>query len=413
MLNQQAKSKGITLEFCCAPTIPQWIHADEAKIRQILINLLGNAIKFTRIGGVSLAVDVVEEKVIISDADLAHEGSIAKTQLSSLVSETLPQPPRVQLHFRVTDTGPGLTPDEVKTVFHKFVQAGVGKASKQGTGLGLAISYKFVQLLGGELNVESVFGHGATFEFSIPLVVSTKQLPIGSQSSRRVTGIAANQPVYRILAVEDVWASRQLLIKLMEPFGWEIREATDGEEAIALWETWHPHLIWMDMRMPIMDGYRATQIIRQKERDAGHDPKTIILALTASAFEEERQKVLTIGCDDFIRKPFQEQEIFNKLAQYLSIRFCYEGDASEDDFPPARTPHYDTPNSLSPQGLALDITTLPESWRQAMSQAAQQLDEISMIRLIQDIQPQYPHVAAPILSLIENFDFETIVKLLT
>ena len=414
MLNQQAKSKGIHLEFHRDPIMPQWIYGDESKIRQILINLLGNAIKFTRMGKVTLTIDLIDAVNRRSEQDEETPRSRPFASDSHAPPHTAP-PPTTQPHlrFRVTDTGPGLTADEVKTVFQKFVQAGVGKASKQGTGLGLAISYKFVQLMGGDLKVESTLGKGATFEFSIPLTVSERQGSPGSHSSHRVTGIVADQPVYRILAVEDVWASRQLLIKLMEPFGWEIREATNGEDAIALWEQWHPHLIWMDMRMPVMDGYHATRIIRQKEQETGAALKTIILALTASAFEEERQNVLAAGCDDFIRKPFQEQEIFNKLAQYLGVRFCYEGEDSPPSFHSTAAPQStDDQQSGCATDLASSLATLPVTWRQSLCRAAQQLDEITMICLIQELEPRYAQVAKQLLTLIEHFDFETIVKLL-
>ncbi|NJL20336.1 MAG: response regulator [Leptolyngbyaceae cyanobacterium SM1_3_5] len=193
--------------------------------------------------------------------------------------------------------------------------------------MGLPISRNFVQLMGGEITVSSTVGVGTVFAFEIEVARSIlpPQLPC-PRSAHRVVGLAANQPTYRILVVEDQWANRQLLVKLLEAIGFPVESAQNGQEAIAIYQHWQPHLIWMDMRMPVMDGYEAT---RQIKANLAAEPP-VILALTANAFEEERLVALSIGCDDFIRKPFEETIILDKMAEHLGIRYTYA-----DDSPPA------------------------------------------------------------------------------
>jgi signal transduction histidine kinase/CheY-like chemotaxis protein len=301
MLHLRAASKGLQLVFEYAANIPQYIQTDEGRLRQVLLNLLGNAIKFTETGSVTLRV-----KLTNGENNTPH------------------------LYFEVADTGAGIYPQEIELLFEAFVQTETGKKSQQGTGLGLAISRKYVQLMGGDIKVSSVRGLGSIFTFDIQFgLASSGKIQI-KQNQRQVVDFALEQTKYRILVVDDVADSRLLLVKLLSSIGLSALEATNGQEAIAQWMEWQPHLIFMDMRMPIMDGYEATRVIKAMENqgdgrgvspcDQIYNFHTIIIALTASAFEEERQKILLTGCDDFIRKPFTKAVLLEKLSQHLGVK---------------------------------------------------------------------------------------------
>ncbi|CAN1208719.1 hypothetical protein TUMEXPCC7403_00760 [Tumidithrix helvetica PCC 7403] len=311
MFALRASSKNLQLLFEYPPNLPRFIQTDEGKLRQILINLLGNAVKFTNQGSVVLRVAVVNQ---------FHRGDRDF----------------ITINFEVEDTGGGISPDEIGFLFQPFVQTASGKKSQQGTGLGLPISQKFIQLLGGELRVQSAIAHGTLFQFEIQASLGTTIEQKIQQPAHRAIGLAPDLPIYRILVVDDVWENRQLLTKMLSPIGFDIKEAENGAEAIALWESWQPHLIWMDMRMPVMDGYEATRRIRERERQENVElshpfSKTIIIALTASAFEEKRSLVLAAGCDDYVRKPVQQDTLFAKMAEYLGVRYLYTDKGSKLD----------------------------------------------------------------------------------
>ncbi|MEE3717010.1 7TM diverse intracellular signaling domain-containing protein [Tumidithrix elongata RA019] len=307
----RASSKKLQFMFEYSPNLPQFIQTDEGKLRQILINLLGNAIKFTNYGSITLRV--------------------------SATSDGFQDPTAIAVHFEIEDTGVGISADELDLLFQPFVQTASGKQSQQGTGLGLPISQKFIQLLGGEVKVRSAIGQGTTFQFWIQACLGS---PIDQENQaprQRAIALAPDLPIYRILVVDDVWENRQLILKTLSPIGFELKEAENGEVAVALWESWKPHLIWMDMRMPILDGYEATSKIRERERLLAEKEsmvsnskfsKTVIIALTASAFEEKRSLVLAAGCDDYVRKPVQQETVFAKIAEHLGVRYLYADSSS-------------------------------------------------------------------------------------
>ncbi len=287
MIRLRAETKGLTLDFDLAPDLPGSVRGDDRKLRQVLLNLLGNAVKFTDHGVVSLRARWRDE--------------IAELE--------------------ITDTGRGIPEEELDRLFEPFEQTGSGRFSIGGTGLGLAISRKLVRMLGGELEVASVVAEGSTFGFAI-------RLPAGGEVSlpaepRRVLRLAPDQPRLRILVVDDAEDNRILLRRLLAQVGFEVREATTGGEALEIWESWRPHLIWMDMRMPVMDGCEATRRLRHAESKRAGD-RTAIIALTATAFEHDRSKALAAGCDEMVTKPFREEAIFDQLAEHLGARFVYE-----------------------------------------------------------------------------------------
>ena len=303
------------------------------------------------------------------------------------------------LYFAVEDTGPGIDPEEIQQLFTPFEQTQVGRVSNEGTGLGLSICHKFVELMGGELKVESEVDRGSVFYFQLALrEQETNKVAIAKQEWGKVIALADNQPTYRILAVDDVPPSRLLLNKLLTSIGFEVKEAGDGEAAIALWQEWQPDLILMDMRMPIMDGYEATRAIKEQiDRDRGEN--TIIIALTASAFEEERVEILSAGCDDFMRKPFQEGELLTKIGQYLNVEYIYEKTV-EVDIPKVRS-------ELTQASLAV----MPDTWRSQLYEAAAQVDNQEIFKLLHEIPEDYQELAKGLADLAEQFRCDKIIDL--
>ncbi|MBW4427840.1 MAG: response regulator [Nostoc desertorum CM1-VF14] len=379
MLQIKAKSKGLQLIFERSPKVPQCVRTDESKLRQVLINLLGNAIKFTQFGSVSLRVREKTENLETSNPQF------------SILSH---------LHFEIEDTGLGIAPVELDNLFKPFVQTEAGRKSQQGTGLGLTISQQFVRLMGGNITVRSSLGQGTIFAFEIKISpaeiteIQTRQL------YQRVIGLEANQPKYRILVVEDKWENRQLLVKMLASLGFEVREAENGKQGVSIWETWEPHLIWMDMRMPVMDGYEATKQIKAHLK--GH--ATVIIALTASAFDEERTVVLSTGCNDFVRKPFREEVILKKMAKYLGVRYVYEQEAPKQI-------QLAESSDLELFSLEKALAKMPSGWIAQLHQAALRTDEKLIFSLIEQIPEESVLLANALADWVNNFRIDKVIDL--
>jgi len=375
MLLLRAESKNLQLKIKRTPDVPQYIKADAGKLRQILINLLGNAIKFTEHGTVTLRV---------------HSQSVENSHHS--------------LQFEVEDTGPGIAPEELDALFDPFVQTETGRKSQEGTGLGLPISQKFLELMGGDISVDSRLGKGTIFRFHIPIELAQAADIPTSQPIQRVIGLASNQPTYRILVVDDRWENRQVLMKLLKAVGFQVNEAANGEEAIRLWEEWNPHLIWMDMRMPVMNGYEATQKIKATTKGQA----TAIIALTASAFEEERAMVLSYGCDDFVRKPFQEAVIFEKMAEQLGVQYIYQ----EPEVKSIEPVVSQTETIEIEELLAEQMAQMPREWVERLKQAAIELNAKHTLILIQQIPREQAALTNILTDWVNDFRFDNITDLI-
>ncbi len=367
MLRTRAEGKGLEMAFEPGDLPPSTVYGDESKLRQILINLIGNAIKFTREGRITLRAGWRNGRA----------------------------------RFEVEDTGPGMTPEEVATLFQPFTQTETGEKAKEGTGLGLVISRNFARLMQGDIVVDSVRGRGTTFVVTLDLPVA----PEGETSrqlaeERRVVGLEAGQEHRRILVVDDVSENRILLGKLLESVGFEVRQAANGVEAMALWKEFTPRLIWMDMRMPVMDGLTATRAIRDEERRArpGTSPVKII-ALSASALEHERAGVIAAGCDDFLAKPFRESAIFEKLTVHLGVRFAYESAV-----PPAEA---------LPSGVltAVRLAALPSHLLAPLRDALEIGDDEAAARAVASIRPQDPHLADALADAVARFQVDELMSL--
>ncbi len=390
MFQARASSKNIQLKLHYSENLPQYIHSDESKLRQVLVNLVGNAVKFTESGYICLNVWLLP---------IESEDQPSSTSNTSKTQPMLRFP--VVLQFEVEDTGPGIAAEQLEHLFEPFVQAESGQANQEGTGLGLPISRKFVELMGGKLTVTSRLSQGSRFCFTIRAEAIAPDEVALSTSNRPVTGLQPNQPTYRILIAEDMPQNRQVLVDLLKPIGFEIREATNGLEAVLIWQHWLPHLIWMDLRMPVMDGYEATKQIKA----IGEHAPTII-AITGSAFEEDRAVALAAGCDDFVRKPFRAEVIFEKMAEFLGVQYVY-GDA----IAPSKSPPMPSRDvNLSITTMA-DLQMMSETWRQQLHEAATKVNAREVSHLIQQIPTEQAASAAHLTQLVENFNFEEIVAL--
>ncbi|HEY9652877.1 MAG TPA: PAS domain S-box protein [Coleofasciculaceae cyanobacterium] len=383
MFQLKANNKKLQLVFERSSDVPQYVKTDEVKLRQVLINLLSNAIKFTKEGNVSVRVSAVSNK---------KQRTMDNRQLT--------------IHFEIEDTGVGIAPEELESIFDAFVQGKKGRQLWEGTGLGLSISRKFVQLMGEQITVSSVVDKGSTFKFDIPVSVVEPNAIAIEQPTRQVIALEPNQPRYRILIVDDKPDNRQLLIQLLSPLGFELREVSNGREAIEVWESWQPHLIFMDLRMPVMDGFEATQQIRKRHNSLV--PK--IIALSAGNLEEKRTAALEVGCDAFIHKPFTEADIFKMMSKHIRVRFVYDEPAVASDINQTQA------NILNPDAL----DRLPAEWLASLHQATFEGDLEKMLALIEQIRDQ-PLVGAEVncneqltnalISLANNLQYRELLNL--
>jgi signal transduction histidine kinase/CheY-like chemotaxis protein len=369
MFSLRAREKGLTLSVDIAPGIPRFVVTDEAKIRQVLVNLLGNAIKFTDQGGVTLRV---------------------RSQLETLGD--------ARLFFEVEDTGIGIADGEIGSLFEPFVQSRNISATKEGTGLGLSICRSYVSLLGGTISGRSELGKGSVFSFDARVGRAEEAQVLPVRPRRRVTGLAPGQPRYRILIAEDRQSNRELLTKLLAPLGFDVRGVNNGAECLSVWETWEPHLIWMDMRMPVMDGYEATRRIKSSV----HGQATVIIALTASVFDSDRKIILSGGCDDFVRKPFVEEDIYEKLETHLGVKFLTEQKSNVTDGGSAEAPELSS-ELLSP---------IPMEWRSAFRKATVEADYTRLQQLMDELRPLHPASVEALAPLVKGFEYEKILAAL-
>ena len=357
----------LTLELLGVEQIPRYIIADETKLRIVLTNLLGNAVKFTRKGGIT----------------------------ARFSTQDVPQN-KICLQVEVEDTGHGIAPEEVNKLFQYFVQTDSGRKSQSGTGLGLAISQDCVKMMGGEISVTSQINMGSIFRFSIPVQQGIKQdfKDKTKMQKQQIIGLETGQQIPRILVAEDTDDSRTLLVTLLKLTGFEVREAVNGKEAVDIFEQWKPNLIWMDIRMAIMDGMEATRIIKATE--AGKN--TIIIALSAHVLQEESQKVFDAGCDDFIGKPYRETAIFAMMEKYLKLKYRYDENVEE------------MAQITVMENHTLDLSSLDEDICTKLLLAANNTDAMKIADIAQKLSNQFPVLAKELNFCVDNFDYETVKK---
>ena len=388
MMRVRAEYKNLTLVVCRDPNVPRYIATDEGKLRQVLLNLLSNAIKFTETGSVTLKIENWEKE---------HH------RPASIVN----------LQFSITDTGIGIAPEEQNIIFEPFGRTDYSQDYVEGTGLGLAISREIVNLMGGDIRVESSAGQGARFSFEIGVEVATPVTAETTRATGRVSGLAPGQPVYRILVVEDTWESRAFLTELLRSVGFHVEDAGNGAEAVRMFERQRPHLIWMDMRMPIMDGYTAIRQIRELEirlatadstsPSAPRPSKIPIIALTASTFEEKHAAILAIGCDDILYKPFREHDIFAMMQTYLGVQYVYaEREAVERIAPLADV------TLLWPASLA----KLPAELLTRLEDAVERSSKKQITAIIEEIRAHHAQIANALTHLADDFKYDDILTII-
>lgn len=367
LFSLKASSKQLQLYFHGQALVPRYIKADQGKLRQVLINILGNAIKFTQKGQIDLYVSVAAQT----------------------------------LTFAISDTGPGIDSESLDRLFHAFEQGDIGLESREGTGLGLSISKKFIRLMGGDLSANSQKGQGSTFVFHIPLVIANEVVQDIDESVVQSLRLDPNQPDFRILVADDEQTNRTPLSEFLCLMGFSVREAKNGREALLIWREWQPHLIWMDMQMPELDGYQATQKI--KATSQGNN--TIVIALTASVFEEDKQKVLDAGCDDILRKPFRQNEVLQKMAAYLGVKYLsVESPQVRDPVDKDQRHHRE---NLDPENFKV----MPPDWIKKINQRANQGNDLLLLQLIEQIPSEHEAIAIRLTNLVENYQFDKIIQL--
>ncbi len=368
MMHERAETKGLELLLDQSSSFPRFVNADEAKLRQILLNLVGNAIKYTQKGRV-----------------VVH-----------LMAEDLPDDQQCLLICEIKDTGIGISEQDLPFVFDTFVQVG-RESDQQGSGLGLRITKQYAQLMGGQVTVTSELDKGSSFTLTLP-VTKVEQSEIINKlalDSKQVLGLAEGQPVYRVLIVEDQLENRLLLKRLMEFVGFQVFEAVNGQQGVEQFTRWQPHFIWMDRRMPIMDGITATQ----KIRTLPNGDKVKIVAVTASVFTEQQQEFLNAGVDDIVGKPYRDAEIFACMTKHLGVQFIYDEPVNEKNV---------TEQLLNDQRLK----QLPEELLSELQQAAMSLDIEQSLTVIEQIRTIDASLADVLAGRVNQFDFEAVTKLL-
>ncbi|MGP1382289.1 MAG: ATP-binding protein [Thainema sp.] len=392
----RAEQKELEFDYQVVNSLPRAVHADEKRLRQVLINLLGNAIKFTDQGKVTFKVEVLGRS-----SKPIHQQSNRNTELSSAAEYTI-------IRFQVEDTGVGMSPDQMARIFLPFEQVGDDLRKVEGTGLGLAISRQIVEMMGSEIQVESTLGIGSRFWFDLEFPEAAEV--IERECAAAQTAITGYQGERRtILLVDDRWENRAVISHLLQPIGLEVIEATNGQEGIIQAQRHQPDLIITDLAMPIMDGYQMTQELRSRTEFINIP----IIASSASVFSFNRQQSQEAGCNDFLAKPVQAEELFEQLQRYLNLIWVQEIAELNPRCSIATT--QDQADSNVQEGSAQDMVVPPVKELLTLYQAAQ-AGYIAVIeqeaRRIKQQNRDYRAFAGKILDLVDTFDDELIVDLI-
>jgi PAS domain S-box-containing protein len=371
MFRLRAEVKGLRFEALADGEGVPYLVADESKIRQALINLLGNAIKFTDRGQIALHITLQQR-----GAD------------------------RLWLTARVEDTGPGISDEDQARLFEPFSQAKDTLNTKEGTGLGLAITRRYARLMGGDVTVASSLGRGSVFLLEVPVERGDAGVAAKQSPSRRVIGMAIPMPGPKILIVDDQIENRDWLMKLLALIGFSVRSADNGEAAIRTWEEWEPQLILMDVHMPVMDGFEATRRIKANPRGR----ETVIVALTASAMDDDREAASQSGADDFLSKPCHEDELLKKIGDHLNVEYEYEEKSRADE----EGLQVDG-GALSAESLGLLPLELLNKLRNATLGGDKKGLDHSILEISESVDVR---IAQVLQGLANNYDYDALTRLL-
>jgi signal transduction histidine kinase/DNA-binding NarL/FixJ family response regulator len=359
LFQMRSEQKGIAFNYEQLSALPDGVFADEKRLRQVLINLLSNAVKFTESGGVTFKVGYAHNSADNSPQTNRVNSSwpaSSATQTINLTADldapqiSLPpqetkearevitaantgdRAPTAKIRFQIEDTGIGIGQNKLEEIFLPFHQVGDHNNFVEGTGLGLSISQKLVKMMGSQIRVQSTSGKGSIFWFDLdlPAVAQCSELP-STQEKGRLVGFSGRQR--KVLIVDDHEVNRAMLHRLLSHLGFEIAQATDGEDCLHQAQEFLPDIILMDLVMPVMDGCEATRRLRQlpELKDV------VILALSANVYETTRQESILAGCDNFLTKPIQTNELLELLRLHLRLEWVYE-EGSQTKKPKAQTP---------------------------------------------------------------------------
>jgi signal transduction histidine kinase/DNA-binding response OmpR family regulator len=386
MFRVLALKKSLSLEISVDPDLPQWVRGDEQKLHQVLNNLLGNAVKFTDRGGVLLRVRLSPpETQSVAELGVQHDDS------------------SFRILFEVEDTGPGIPENARQSIFSHFEQLMPGNRMKGGTGLGLAIAKAYVEAMGDNIEVVSRLGGGSVFRFALTLQAGS---PVGARDqlkAHRIVRLKPGQGEVRILVVDDNETNREILARLLQDAAFDVREASGGQQACELFESWRPHLVLLDMVMPDVDGFEVLRRIQASATGAA----TPVIAVTASVLMEEKERVLSSGACAFLKKPFKAEELFDLLQHHLGVAYQDIGDAEAvaEDGPTQDQDQQDSaPVSIS--GLSSDLAG-------ALREAALSLDVERLRELLALIAREDAPLSKRLLKLVENYQFEELQEVFT
>jgi PAS domain S-box-containing protein len=371
MFRVKAEQKGLYLAFEGMEQMPKYIKTDESKLRQVLVNLLGNAVKFTQKGSVYFRINSMEVDI----------------------NEQL-------LSFEIEDTGIGIKEKDFNKLFKPFEQTDLGRKQIDGTGLGLAISKKYINLMGGDITLKSQLGKGSTFKCNIKSEIIKNGVSHVRIDERMVIGLKKKSPVLTILVVDDINTNRDLLTNIIKHVGFKVLEACNGKEAVDKFNKFKPDLIFMDKKMPEMGGMEAINIIRSTPEGKS----TKIIVISASAFKEDINEVLKEGADDFIGKPYIEAEIFEKIKKHFNIEYVYENLKNEHDF------------RNDEETVILDtdsLSIIPTKIIAEMKIAAESLNGEQFLELLEKVETYDLILAQNLMTLAESFNYEIIIDYLT
>lgn len=392
MFIMATETKGLKFELVSNQEIPHYIVTDENRLRQVLINLLGNAVKFTESGSIIV-------KISIEPIESKQEVTINKSWLSdeSMNIDSSRFTDNFKLIFDVIDTGVGISESEQDKVFQYFEQTSSGKRTQSGSGLGLAISREYAQMLGGDLTVKSKAGEGAVFRFYVVATLGREKDLKNKFKMQKAIGLVPGQYVPRILVVDDKVDARSVLIQLLKLVGFETNEAASGREAVEKFVSWKPDFIWMDIRMMDTNGMEATKQIRLL--DGGNT--VVIVAITASTWEEERQIILAAGFNDFVRKPFYDYEIFEIMAKHLGVRYIYE---NSDDL---------SERKMADQNLKIEQINniIPKDLRSDLCEAVIRLNRKKTSEIIEKISAFDEMIGEYLKELADNLEYDRLLSL--
>ncbi|MDZ4200353.1 MAG: PAS domain S-box protein, partial [Kiritimatiellia bacterium] len=368
MFRFRTDGKNIAFRVERIGTLPHCVVGDENKLRQVFLNLIGNAVKFTHEGGVSVRVRIQSWNETAS-----------------------------RLAVEVEDTGEGISENEIIKLFKPFEQSESGKKHQSGTGLGLAISRDFIRLMKGDIRVSSQPGKGSLFQFEIDLEKGRNEAIATAGETRRVAKLRVGQEACRVLVADDKDDNRDLLSQMLGKIGFDVRVVENGEQAVQEYVRWQPRLILMDTRMPILGGNEAIRQIRALE--GGKEVK--IISVTASTFDEDRKIALKTGADDFLGKPFREEALLEKIRTLLSVEYEYEEDP---------LPH---PPMEAAEGAAHieRLAALPKDLLHQVHEATLSADMDQIQRLLLLIEPLDSPIAQRMRSLAENFDYPILLAM--